>query len=74
MGQHWKDRLNALALRVQRGERLNRADRRQLRKLLGRRGDLEWRLFGHGNILNPGDRLGRQVLANWEETKAKQGL
>jgi len=71
MAQHWRDRLNALALKHHQGHRLTRAERRQLRKLLGRRGDLEWRLFGHGNILNEKDHLGRQILENWQATKQK---
>jgi len=40
---HWHTRLNRLAAL----DNPNRAQRRQLRKLIGRRTGLEWRTLGH---------------------------
>lgn len=69
--RHWSERLGRLlrvpamlppGYRQVRGARwLRRSERRQLRKLMGRKLGREWRIFGHGRP--PADALNRAIVA-----------
>ncbi len=58
--RHWTARLAALS----RVAALDRAGRRQLRKLLGRKTGLEWRLLGNIRGGESGDALNQRIVAN----------
>lgn len=57
--KHWRLRLGRLAGA---DGPISRADRRQLRKLLGRAWGLEWRSFGNARRGVWGDALNREIL------------
>lgn len=61
MAHHWTERLARLTAATA-TRKLNRAERRQFRKLLGRRTGREWRSLGHQRVLKGPDGQPRLVM------------
>lgn len=62
MSQHWETRLDRVLKKAHARQPLRRAEKRQLRKLLGRQTGREWRSAGNQIFRNGRRRLARTYV------------